>query len=147
MAILKDGEIVHNPVEVVALDIWLVHQDTRKGVILDPDQPPRIIEDVLDKLPAVAVSFPVFSDGRGFTYGRQLREEYGYKGEIRAVGHLIRDQYQFLHRCGFDSIEVKDDTAIDEWKIAMNEITLFYQNTVDLRQPVSVLRRWIRAAE
>ena len=146
MVVIKEGVVLDNPASYIALDEWLENPQSNGGVLLRSDQSPDLIADKLEQFPVIAIEFPVFSDGRGFSYARQLREEYGYKGEIRAVGHLIRDQYLFLHRCGFDSIEVSDESAVEDWQTAMNEITLYFQKTVDERQPVSVLRRWLNDA-
>jgi uncharacterized protein (DUF934 family) len=145
MTVLKNGEIVTDPIATSPLEEWLAAGNNRAGVQLSPDQPPECIAEHLDQIPVVAIEFPVFSDGRGFSYGRQLREQYGYQGEIRAVGHLIRDQYLFLQRCGFDAIGVSDNDdgggTVSEWKLAMEEYSLFYQNTIDRRTPVAVLRQ------
>src|SRR5690606_36564198 len=66
-------------------------------------QAPALIAADLDVLPVVAIDFPNFTDGRGFSYGRTLREQYGYKGEVRAIGEFLRDQLYYLSPCGFDA--------------------------------------------
>ena len=58
-------------------------------------------------LPVIAIDFPLFMDGRGFSYGRTLREHFGYKGEVRAIGQFIRDQLYYLSRCGFDAYAIE----------------------------------------
>ncbi|MGB3148578.1 MAG: DUF934 domain-containing protein [Paracoccaceae bacterium] len=67
----------------------------------------------------VTVAFPSFSDGRGFTLARHLRAA-GYGGRLRAVGHVIADQYAMARRCGFDEVEISDDLAArqpaDQWR-------------------------------
>lgn len=157
MALIRDGEIAANtyalvddddklPTDVrgviVSVDRWktdgslLLKSMERVGVILQPDQSPDLLADDLGKINLVAIHFPVFSDGRGFSHARRLRETYNYAGEIRATGHLIRDQYLFLHRCGFNAIEVADDAVAEQWKVAMDEFSMFYQNTVDDRMPL-----------
>ncbi len=143
MTVLKNGEIVADPIAVSPVEEWLNDGDKSAGIQLGPDTPPDCIAEYLDQIPVVAIEFPVFSDGRGFSYARQLREQYGYMGEIRAVGHIIRDQYLFLQRCGFDAIMVTGDDAVGEWKIAMKEFSLFYQHAIDQRTPVAALRRKI----
>jgi len=147
MAVIKNGEIVTNPVDVTPLEEWQPTAQNHSGVLLSPGQSPEQIAGFLEQLPVVAIEFPVFSDGRGFSTARQLRQDYGYQGEIRAVGHLIRDQYLFLHRCGFDSIEVKDTSAVSEWQTAMHEISVFFQTALDERQPASRLRPRLQAAQ
>ncbi|MBT4891213.1 MAG: DUF934 domain-containing protein [Rhodospirillales bacterium] len=147
MVVIKNGEIVSDPISYIALDEWLDLSINTGGVLLSPGQSLEPIAKYLEQIPVVAIEFPTFSDGRGFSTARQLRQEFGYKGEIRAVGHLIRDQYLFLHRCGFDSIEVNDENAIQEWQTAMNEISRSYQTALDDRLAISTLRQRQQAAE
>ncbi len=162
MALIKDGQLVNDPYVTTADDDpslpdgravlvsvarWradranLISHNGLVGVRLDSDQSPDLIADDLKYLAVVAVAFPTFSDGRGFSAARALRERYGYTGEIRATGHVIRDQYLFLHRCGVNAIEVAGTDDLPEWEIAMKEISLVYQTTADKREPVMSLRR------
>lgn len=71
----------------------------------------------------IRVDFPRFADGRGFTIARQLRLA-GYKGRLRAKGHVISDQYAMARRCGFDEVEISDDLAArqpeGEWQFRAN---------------------------
>ncbi|MGH6735072.1 MAG: phosphoadenylyl-sulfate reductase [Methyloceanibacter sp.] len=78
----------------------------------------------------IAISFPVVTDGRGFSLARLLRERHGFKGEIRAVGHLIPDHGQFLLRSGFDTAEIKDAEAAHVWKASLERIRHNYQPAV-----------------
>lgn len=74
---------------------------------LEPTDDPAAFVDRLAGASRVEVHFPKFGDGRGFSIGRLLRERYGYKGELRAVGHLTRDHLLYLERCGFDAFELR----------------------------------------
>jgi uncharacterized protein (DUF934 family) len=74
---------------------------------LEPTDDPAAFADRLGSAARVEVHFPKFGDGRGFSIGRLLRERYGYKGELRAVGHLTRDHLLYLERCGFDAYELR----------------------------------------
>jgi len=89
----------------------------------------------------IAISFPVVTDGRGFSLARLLRERHGFKGEIRAVGHLIPDHGQFLLRSGFDTAEIADPEAAAVWKASLERIRHNYQpafrNTLPLRWDAS----------
>ncbi len=100
----------------------------------------------LDRFALVAVEFPKFRDGRGFSTARELRERYGYAGEIRAVGHVIPDQYQFLVRTGFTSVEAPEGTNPESWANALTEITIAFQPSLDDTQPLSLLRRKLGVA-
>jgi uncharacterized protein (DUF934 family) len=76
-------------------------------VRLEPADDPAAFADRLGRAARVEVHFPKFGDGRGFSIGRLLRERYGYKGELRAVGHLTRDHLLYLERCGFNAFELR----------------------------------------
>lgn len=105
------------------------------GVILEPDQPPSAIEKELDQLELVAVNFPVFMDGRGFSYARELRE-LGFNGEIRAVGHFIRDQLHYLSRCGFNAFELDDSADLDGCLASLADFSNAYQADVLQKEPL-----------
>ena len=77
-------------------------------VRLEPTDDPAKVAGELAGVARVEVNFPKFGDGRGFTIGRLLRERHGYKGELRAVGHITRDHLLYLERCGFDAFELRD---------------------------------------
>ena len=82
------------------------------AVQLEPGQEPTPLFDALEKIDLLVINFPVFTDGRGFSYARDARE-HGYQGELRASGHFIRDQLTYLKRCGFDAFQMADDQI---WK-------------------------------
>ena len=98
-------------------------------------------------LDLVAIEFPTFRDGRGYSTARLLRERWGFAGELRAVGNVLRDQLLFMHRCGFDAFEVADDNAVEMWRKAIGEFTVFYQRAADDSVPATLLRHRRRAAE
>lgn len=75
------------------------------GVILSPDADLALLAPHLPALAVVAITFPKFRDGRGFTIARSLRQHYGYAGDIRATGHFLPEQFGFLIACGFTSFE------------------------------------------
>jgi uncharacterized protein (DUF934 family) len=103
---------------------------------------------VQDRLELVAIDFPKFSDGRGFSIARSLRAQ-GYKGTLRATGALIPDQFAFALHVGFDEIEISDDQAarqpIEQWLHALTLIHDSYQDGVD--GVVSILKRRRHARE
>jgi len=82
------------------------------GLLLEPDAPVQAIAPDLPRFALVAVDFPKFSDGRGFSIARQIRPTDGFAGELRAVGDILFDQLQHLYRCGFDAFEIKDPATI-----------------------------------
>lgn len=110
------------------------------GVKLASSDVPEAIADDLDRLQLVALDFPAFKDGRGYSYARLLRERYGYEGEIRATGDVLRDQWLFMARCGINAFEVPDGTTLDAFEQALGEFTHVYQPTGDGRPTVLQLR-------
>ncbi|CAB3710857.1 hypothetical protein LMG22037_04051 [Paraburkholderia phenoliruptrix] len=109
------------------------------GVWLAPDSEPADIAGDLDKVALIAVDFPVFRDGRGYSIGRLLRERYGYKGELRAIGDVLRDQVRLMFRCGFDAFAVREDKDIADAIKAFDDFTVQYQGAFD--EPSPLFRR------
>lgn len=160
MALIKNGDYTNDPYVfltddeaapsgqaiAITLETWqrdrdkLIHHDGDVALMIDNDLDVRDITNDLVYLSAVFVDFPAFSDGRGFSQARQLRETHGFMGEIRARGHVIRDQYLFLHRCGVNAIEVSEPRALEKWDAAMQEFSLFYQRTADRAATIARLR-------
>lgn len=108
----------------------------RTGVVLEPDQDPATLAGTLERLALVAVRFPKFSDGRGYSSARLLRERYGYEGELRAVGDVLRDQLLFMKRSGFDSFELREDQDPAEALAAFAELSEQYQASNTEPQPL-----------
>ncbi|MFC0691331.1 DUF934 domain-containing protein [Paraburkholderia humisilvae] len=106
------------------------------GVWLAPDSEPADIAGDFNKLPLIAVDFPVFRDGRGYSIARLLRERYGYKGEIRAIGDVLRDQLRFYERCGFNAYALRADKDIHDALKAFTEFTVQYQGAFDEPRPL-----------
>ena len=87
----------------------------------------------------IAIKFANFTDGRGFSTARLLRERYHYQGELRAFGHIIRDQLFMLQRCGFDTFVLPEHDNLQSASSALNDFTNAYQVAVD--QPLPLFRR------
>ena len=99
----------------------------------------EIAVNVLDR-PLICLEFPAFGDGRAFTQARLLRERLGYKGELRAIGDVARDQLWYMQRCGFDSYDPRPDRDIGEALKAFTEITATYQGAADGRVTIFARR-------
>lgn len=100
------------------------------------------IAELADDLPAlalVALEFPKFADGRAYSQARLLRERYGYQGEIRATGDVLRDQLFFMARSGFDAFEIRADRHLEEALKAFSDFSESYQPAAD--QPLPLYRR------
>jgi len=90
----------------------------------------------------IVVLFPAFSDGRGFSIGNLLRDRYGFKGELRAKGNIIRDQLYYLKRCGFDSFEFDSAVDLEAAKKSLDDFKNDYQ--ISSNQPQPLFRRRAR---
>ena len=96
----------------------------------------RDVDDLLPylgRLAAVALVFPVFRDGRASTQARLLRGRYKFRGELRATGQVLRDQFVFMLRAGFDAFEVKKQSDAEAFAIVAKRYSVFYQPTGDGR--------------
>lgn len=109
------------------------------GVWLKPDDEPAELATDLELLPLVAVHFPKFTDGRGFSTAALLRKRYGYRGELRAFGDIGRDQLFYLARVGFDSFRLADHRDPEKALASFNDFRLRYQGAVD--DPVPLFRK------
>lgn len=102
------------------------------------DEPAEIAED-LSRLGVIAVEFTSFTDGRGYSIGRLLRQRYGWRGELRAIGDVQRDQLFYLMRCGFDAFSLREGEDVDVALTAFHDFSERYQAAVD--QPLPLFRR------
>jgi uncharacterized protein (DUF934 family) len=127
---------------IVPLALWLERRGEllarpgRLGVWLDSHEAPEAIEADVGRFDAIAVNFPKFQDGRGFSIGRLLRERYAYKGELRAFGHLTRDHLHFLEGCGFDAMELREGEDAREALRAFGTFSEAYQASVARAVPL-----------
>lgn len=152
MRYIKNGAIAADPFvyvegdEPVPFDVpvivsadWLLSASKEQiqgrkaalGVSWPNDKPESELVPFLPHLALIALEFPVFRDGRAFTQARLLRERYGFKGEIRATGDVLRDQFLFMLRSGFDAFEVKKAADADAFGQVLREFTLRYQPAAD----------------
>ncbi|MGH6852709.1 MAG: DUF934 domain-containing protein [Methylocella sp.] len=104
-----------------------VRSDIPLGLLIEPGQDISVIAPDLARFALVAVAFPKFTDGRGYSLARQLRGYFGFAGELRATGEVLFDQLQFLARCGFDSFDIKDAVTIRQLEKGRRRIIgIFY---------------------
>jgi len=117
----------------------LKQQDGKVGIWLEGNaEIEEIVESLLD-LPLIAIKFPKFVDGRGFSLARLLRERYQYTGELRAIGGIIRDQLYLLRRCGFNAFQFADDVDLSEAAKSLDDFSEAYQVATD--QTIPLFRR------
>lgn len=153
--IIKDRQLVDDPWQRIGDDealpsgpvivSWARWQQDREmllarqddlGVLLGNDID---LDEVAVDLPhfrVVALEFPSFRDGRAYSQARLLRERYGFPGELRAVGDVLRDQLFFMYRIGFDAFELRSDRDLEDALQSFSEFTVSYQAAVDEPQPL-----------
>ena len=119
---------------IVPLAFWLAADASLRsradvGVWLAPADDPALLAADAASLPLIAVDFPKFTDGRGYSIGRLLRERFGFAGELRAIGDVQRDQLYYLHQVGFDAFAVRDDNDLQSTLAALDDFSDGYQST------------------
>ncbi|MFC2972394.1 DUF934 domain-containing protein [Azotobacter bryophylli] len=130
---------------IVPLALWREHAHALKvrdgglGVWLDSDEEIEEIVDDLSHFQVVALNFPIFTDGRHYSSARLLRERYGYQGEVRAIGDVLRDQLFYMQRCGFDAFAIRPDRDPYEALQSLQDFSVTYQAAVN--QPPLFRRR------
>jgi uncharacterized protein (DUF934 family) len=160
MALVKNGELFTSsfvdasgaeavpatgPV-IVSLDQWKAQRDdllkrgTPLGIRLHSDQAPELIAADLEHFAVVALEFPKFRDGRAYSYARLLRERYGFKGELRAVGEVLLEQLFFMLRTGFDVFDIQSADPLKDYRTALADFSVWYQPTADGRPTAMQLR-------
>ena len=136
MPVIKNGEIADTPQgEIHTLGSFLETApndiEDARSVRLMPDDDPAELVPYLDGLRVIEISFPRYTDGRGYSQAQLLRRRMGYKGELRAVGDVLRDQLLFMMRSGFDAFEIERTDAAEAFAAAMKEFEYFYQPAAD----------------
>jgi uncharacterized protein (DUF934 family) len=146
---LADGETA-NTVQlpagdiIVPLDVWQARKAElmarpQRGVWLAPDELAQDIATDLANLQVVAIDFPQFADGRGYSTAALLRGRFGWRGELRAIGEVLKDQLFYLSRVGFDAYAVREGKDLEDALKALNDFSETYQAAVD--EPLPLFRR------
>ena len=137
---LADGSPVPDDVPVIvpaarflAEADALAQRQAPTGVLWPNDRRVAELAPYLERLALVALVFPTFKDGRAFSQARLIRERYGFNGELRATGQVLRDQFLFMLRAGFDAFEVTKDADAAAFAEAAHRYSVFYQPTGDGR--------------
>jgi uncharacterized protein (DUF934 family) len=125
----------------------LAERDAPVGVIWPNDRRVAELAPFVDRLALIALIFPKFKDGRAYSQARLLRERYGFRGELRAAGEVLRDQFQFLLRSGFDALEVKKPADAAAFAQAAARFSVFYQPSADGRLPALRRRQHVGVAD
>jgi uncharacterized protein (DUF934 family) len=150
------GEVPELPAQgdvIVPLALWLARREDllpraetgHLGVWLDANEGPEAIAADLRRFALVAVNFPKFGDGRGYSIARLLRERYGYKGELRAIGDVLHDHLHFMKQCGFDAFVLREDQDAREALSALDTFSEGYQTSA--LRPAPLFRRRLAAGK
>lgn len=153
--IIKDGAIVADTYQLVtetgtlpaqdilvSLDVWQQQREAilahpyKKAVLLKPDQHPEVLVEDVKQLDMIALDFPAFADGRGYSYAALLRQRFGFTGELRATGDVFKDNLFYLKRCGFNSFAVRADKDIHVALQGLQDFSESYQASVDESRPL-----------
>jgi uncharacterized protein (DUF934 family) len=142
-----NGDVLISSERFLADPEALLRRSGKTGVIWPNNRAVDDLVPYLDRLAAVALVFPTFRDGRAYSQARLLRERHGYDGELRATGQVLRDQFVFMSRAGFDTFEVKKDADADAFAETMKRYSVFYQPTGDGRVTALNRRMQLRHSE
>jgi uncharacterized protein (DUF934 family) len=119
----------------------------RSGVIWPNNRDVDDLVPYLERLAVIALVFPTFRDGRAYSQARLLRERHGFKGELRATGQVLRDQFVFMLRAGFDAFEVRKESDAEAFAATVKRYSVFYQPTGDGRITALHRRMQLRHSE
>jgi uncharacterized protein (DUF934 family) len=134
---------------IVPLKVWQAQRDTLQsrpelGVWFASDERAEELQNEVEKFAVIAVDFPKFADGRGYSIAHHLRVRLGYQGELRAIGDVLRDQLFYMQRVGFDAFAVRADKDIHAALRGLSDFSQTYQASSDEAQPL--FRRVARGA-
>jgi uncharacterized protein (DUF934 family) len=129
----EDGALIISAARFLENPEVLSRRVGRTGVIWPNNRDLDDLVPYLDRLALVALVFPTFRDGRAYSQARLLRERHGYRGEVRATGQVLRDQFLFMTRAGFDAFEVKKPADAEAFAGTVQRYSVFYQPTGDGR--------------
>ena len=126
---------------IVPLKVWLAQRAALQGraplgVWLASDERPEELKGEIEKFAVIAIDFPKFADGRGYSIAYNLRARLGYSGELRAIGDVLRDQMFYMQRVGFDAFAPRPDRDIQDALKGLSDFSETYQTSVDQKFPL-----------
>ena len=126
---------------IVPLKVWQAQRVALQGrvdfgVWLASDERPEELKGEVEKFKVIAVDFPKFADGRGYSIAYNLRARLGYTGELRAIGDVLRDQMFYMQRVGFDAFAPRPDRSIHDALKGLSDFSETYQTSVDQKFPL-----------
>ena len=142
-AVPERGPVIVSAKRFLAEADTLTRRDDALGVVWPNDRRVAELAPGLGSLALVALHFPKFRDGRAYSQARLIRETHGFRGTLRATGDVLRDQFHFLTRAGFDSFEVKKPADAKVFTEVLARFSVYYQPGADGR--ASALRRRLKS--
>lgn len=133
---LPDGDLLLSYAQWQTFSNQIEAHKGNVGVVIEGNAEIEDIIEPLLNLPLIAINFPKFADGRGFSVASLLRDRYNYRGEIRAVGGFIRDQLYLLNRCGFNAFKFAEDIDLSEAAKSLEDFSETYQVSADQENPL-----------
>ena len=124
------------PSDILSLEQLHARGAAGAALKIDGSADPEQLAPHLDYLRLVVIEVPKFTDGRAYSLARVLRDQHGYQGELRAVGHVLREQLFYLFRCGFDSFVLAEGRDLEDALSAFEDFSVTYQPAVDHQQPI-----------
>ncbi len=126
---------------IVPLRVWQAQRSRLQdrsglGVWLASNERPEDLKGDLDRFDVIAVDFPRFADGRGYSIAYNLRARLGYTGELRAIGDVLRDQLFYMQRVGFDAFAPRPDKNIYDALKGLTDFSETYQTSFDQKLPL-----------
>lgn len=120
---------------ILPLARWL-ENPRQHALWLGPDDDVEHLKPWLPELPLIAVDFPSFRDGRGYSQAYLLRTRLGWTGELRAIGDVLRDQLSHMRQCGFDSFAVRADKSAEDALKGLAGMSVLYGRSVIEPRPL-----------
>ena len=126
---------------IVPLKVWFAQRDKLQdradlGVWIASDERSELLKDDISKFSVIAVDFPKFADGRGYSIAYNLRARLGYTEELRAIGDVLRDQLFYMQRVGFDAFAPRADRSIEDALKGLSDYSEVYQISMDQKLPL-----------
>ncbi len=132
----ESGEALPDGALILPLALWR-ERGGRDGLLLQPDDEVEPLAPLLSEaLPLIAVEFPSFRDGRGYSQAYLLRVRLGWRGELRAVGDVLRDQLSHMRQCGFDAFAVREDKSAEDALKGLAGVSVLYGRSVIEPKPL-----------
>lgn len=133
--IVPEGKVI------VPLKVWLMQRDVLQqrdnlGIWFASDERPEDLQEDVHKFAVIAVDFPKFADGRGYSIAYNLRARLGFAGELRAIGDVLRDQLFYMQRVGFNAFEPRADRDINDALKGFDDFSEVYQTSFDQKNPL-----------